>query len=248
MKYLTESYRPIEVYLILNKSKVVFIDMLLLLLIELLSKKILTIEYIKIRNNEHAGNIKTGENYEFYTPQPIDQLFLHQFVQNSTSIFNFQYILLTAIEKANSKNNCIRLVAKSSQIKRILKRKYLLSILGIFKLNKYGEDLATKIKEEIVNIGEKVSLLTSNYESNSTKISKLLCNRVYFIDKYCDPQATNLNHLNLSNIIKTTNHDLSYELRLSYYKKRLQLAHVELLKMNHNLKVYEIERNGEGMD
>ena len=248
MKYLTESYRPIEVYLIVNKSKVEFIDMLLLLLIELLSKKILTIEYIKIRNNEHAGNIKIGENYKSYKHKPIDQLFLHPFIQNSTSTFNFQYILLKAIEKAGSRNHCIRLIAKSSQIKRLLKRKFLLSIFGVVKLNKDGKELANKIEEEIANISQRVSLLMSNYESNTTEIINLLCNRIYFINRHYNQKANYLNHLNLSNIIPTVNCDLKHELRIYYFKKRLQLAHVELLKMDHNLKVYEIERNGEAMD
>lgn len=248
MKYIAESYRPIEVYLILRKSKVEFIDILLLLLLELLTKKILTVEYTIIRNKEHAGNIKIGENFKTYKYEPIDKLFLHPFIQDSNSVFNFQYILLKAIEKANSKNNLIRLAVKSTQLKEVLKQKLLLSLFGIVRLNKNSKELAIQIEEEIVSIRQRLRKLMKNSETNRIEIVNLICNRIYFIDGHSTQNKFNLKFLISAKDHLPRNYEIKHELRIEYFKRRLQLAHVELLKMDHNMKLYEIERNGEGMD
>ncbi len=248
MDLTTKSYQPLELYIVLNKSKVQFIDMILLVLIELLSKKVLEIEYFKMESGVEAGNIKVGVNYKSYSAMPIDQIFLHQFNQNANTIFNFQYILITAIVKASSKNKVLRLAVKSENLRKNLTNSAIFSIFNIVKLNKKGKQLSYQFEKELEVIKQRLDYLIRNDEPDRAEILNLIRDRIYFLDYDKIQEFISPNVTEVVKGYESEDYDINYELLLKYFERRLKLAHVEVLKTDHNLKLYEIERNGDGME
>ena len=85
-------------------------------------------------------------------------------------------------------------------------------------------------------------------ESNSIEIMNIIGNHSYFIYSLTNHVKNDLIFLNSVQHNRARDWTITYGLKIEYFKRRLQLAHVELLKMEHNLKVYEIERNGDGLE
>ena len=241
MNYLSNQYRPVELYLIVKKSQIEFIDCLVLILVELLSKGVLEVKYANVGNNVEAYHLMTGQNFDSYDAESMDQIFLKPFIKNNRIKLQFKHALQIGLQLSKNKKRVIKNVFKSGRMDDLLVSKLWTQTFSHIWLNKKGQRLSEQILREISGIGQKIDNLKSQPDQNHLELFGLFRNRYYFLRKYDPREIFGSNILKYLDRYKQSGYDVHYEMSFDYFKNRLQLAHAELLQMDYLRDKYEDE-------
>lgn len=236
---LTDSYSPTETYFITENSKCKFLDILALVICELLSKEILEVEYKQIQKSLEAYAFRKGANFQTASKTPIDKLITRFFSESNHTNIQAKQLFYYAIENASNKNNLVRIGLKSSRLSKLARFKNLFSILGKISLNKNGRIALNTIKAELVEIKSRLELAINQENLDHEEILSLIKHRYFYFQEYRIDQIFGRDYGTYLKQFKLTGYDIQHELNFGYFREKLKLAHIELLKLEFMDKKYE---------
>lgn len=242
MNPVTDSFRPIELYLISERSDSQLIDMILLVLVELLANNILAIDYHYIGDRLTANKLRIGSAYNGYQSKPGEEIFLEPFENNSKLVLEIQDAMRISVELANNKSNMLGLISRSKNLRNIFRFKNIFAVFGKVYLNKQGLRLSEKIKEELSNVKRELRSLLPKANANHKEILNLLRNRYYFLQNYKVDKIFGSDTHTILKSYELMGYNIQYELNLAYFRERLKHAHVEILHMEYLEEKHEAEQ------
>ena len=228
---ITDSLGLYEIYIITNKSKSEFISILSLVLCELLSTKMLEVEYKHVKKRVEAFEFRRGPKFEPNKIRPIDDIFMNSFNIEKAASIRAPLFFFNAIDAASNKRNLIRLGLKSSNLRKMVKFKFFCSLFGKIFLSKLGNETLTKINNDLKLVRDKLNQEINKKDIDHQEILFLLKRRAYHLQEFKIDQIFGKNYVSYLNDFNATGYDILNELNFAYFEQTLKLAHIQYLKL-----------------
>lgn len=167
---------PAETLLLLEDKKASLKDLLKTTFMDLLLKQTMEIKiYSKQLHKRHPVRyykyITRGKNFDVYTPQKHELIFISPYHKSSSIKILFQHLVQIGYQNSKSESKYRTAVIQSPNINQYFTRNFIQTVFGSFSITQEGLALRDKLKGEIDQLEKE---LPSIIETNKEKALQLL--------------------------------------------------------------------------
>jgi len=239
---INNSLKPIDLYFLTQHSKSESIEIMAIVLCELLSNRILEVEYKYFNQRLAPFEFKKGINFLEKKLRPIDKVFTNFFEEQKRSSIEANQFFYQAFVQAPSKADLVRLGIKSENLNKLLSFKKFFSVFGIIKLSKLGKIKLNKINQELNFLKSKLDSEINKKDPDQNLILNLLKERFFYLQEYKIDNIFGSHYSKYLEDFKSNEYDIQHELNFAFFAHTLKYAHIEFLKIEQLGMQYEQQK------
>lgn len=184
MKYLSE-LTPAEI-LILTKENVTQQELLKITFIDLLFKQVLKV--VEVERQPHIKQdiriykyVGIGQNYKNYDSLNHERLFLSSFGTDDTLEILFRNLVKIGYQKSKSLSDLKNDIIKTPTLKKCFSQNIFQRIFYGYSFTEYGTELKRKVKDEIQNLGNELSIVNSIENEKAIELIKVIGANIFIL-------------------------------------------------------------------
>jgi hypothetical protein len=184
MKYLSE-LTPAEI-LILTKENVTHQELLKITFIDLLFKQVL--KTFEVQRQAHIRQevrvykyVGIGQNFNSYNSLNHERIFLSTFGTDNTIEILFRNLVKIGYQKSGTLSDLKNDIIKTPNLKNCFSQNIFQKIFYGYSFTEYGIELKRKVKEEIQNLGNKLSSVNSIENQKAIDLIKIIGANIFIL-------------------------------------------------------------------